>query len=120
MAELARRTYVPKLYTINARRRAVVGLLRRAVEESGGRVVSCSFPEAMVAPLFLGAEDHDGHRYGMLLYPFTTTRRSIRNRPEAEHRFQFRFGDPVRHRREPNPLGLDPAGVDLTLVLARS
>lgn len=35
-----------------------------------------------------------------------------------EHRFQFRFGDPVRHRQEPNPLGRDPAGVDVTLVLA--
>src|SRR4051812_36395169 len=118
MAELAGRTYVPKLYNINSRRRPVVDLLRRAVEESGGRVVSCSFPDAMVAPMFLGAEDQDGHRYGMLLYPFTTTRRTIKNRSEAEHRFQFRFGDPVRHRREPNPLGHDPAGVDVTLVIA--
>lgn len=118
MPELAGRTYVPKLYTINARRRPVVDLLSRAVEESGGRVVSCSFPDAMVAPMFLGAEDQGGHHYGMLLYPFTTTQRRIKHRPEAEHRFQFRFGDPVRHRRESNPLGHDPAGVDVTLVLA--
>jgi hypothetical protein len=118
MAEHAGRSYIPKLYTINARRRPVVDLLCRAVEESGARVVFCSFPDAMVAPMFLGAEDGRGHRYGMLLYPFTTTRRTIRNRPEAEHRFQFRFGDPVRHRRERNPLGHDPAGVDVTLVLA--
>jgi hypothetical protein len=118
MVELAGRTYVPKLYNINSRRRPVLELLHRAVEESGGRVVSCSFPEAMVAPVFLGAEDEDGHRYGMLLYPFTTTRRAIRNRPDAEHRFQFRFGDPVHHRQEPNPLGRDPAGVDVTLVIA--
>lgn len=118
MAELAGRTYVPKLYRINSRRRPVVDLLRQAVEESGGRVVYCSFPGAMSAPMFLGAEDQDGHRYGMLLYPFTTTRRTIRNRSGVEHRFQFRFGDPVRHRREPNPLGHDPAGVDVTLVLA--
>lgn len=118
MPELAGRTYVPKLYTVNSRRRPVVDLLCSAVEESGGRVVSCSFPAAMVAPMFLGAEDQDGHRYGMLLYPFTTTRREIMKRPEAEHRFQFRFGDPVRHRQEPNPLGHDPSGVDVTLVLA--
>jgi hypothetical protein len=118
MAELAGRTYVPKLYNVNSTRRPVIDLLHRAVEESGGRVVSCSFPSEMVAPFFLGAEEEDGHRYGMLLYPFTTTRRAIRNRPGAEHRFQFRFGDPVRHRRERNPLGRDPAGVDVTLVLA--
>jgi hypothetical protein len=118
MPDLAGRTYVPKLYRINATRRPVLDLLQHAVEESGGRVVSCSFPDAMVAPIFLGAEDDEGHRYGMLVYPFTTTRRQITNRPDAEHRFQYRFGDPTRHRTENNPLGHDPAGVDVTLVLA--
>lgn len=118
MPELAGRTYVPKLYRINSKRRPVIDLLERAVVESGGRVVSCSFPNAMVAPMFLGAEDEDGHRYGMLVYPFTTTRRRTTNRADAEHRFQFRFGDPTRHRMERNPLGHDPAGVDVTLVLA--
>lgn len=118
MAELSGRGYIPKLYTINRRRRPVIDLLGTAVEASGGRVLSCSYPNEMVAPIFLGAEDQEAHRYGVVLYPFTTTRRRIRNRPEAEHRFQFRFGDPVRHRQEPNPLGHDPAGVDVTLVLA--
>lgn len=70
MPELAGRTYVPKLYTVNSRRRPVMDILFGAVEQSGGRVLSCSFPAAMVAPMFLGAEDQDGHRYGMLLYPF--------------------------------------------------
>src|SRR5687768_747146 len=110
MVELAGRTYVPKLYRINATRQPVVSLLERAVEASEGRVVACSFPGTKVAPIFLAAEDEDGHRYGMVVYPFTTTRRTIKNRPEAEHRFQFRFGDPTRHRTEPNPLGRDPAG----------
>lgn len=118
MPELAGRTYVPKLYRINATRRPVIDLLERAVVESGGRVVSCSFPGALVAPIFLGAEDEEGHRYGMLLYPFTTTRRQTTNRTGTEHRFQYRFGDPTRHRAERNPLGHDPAGVDVTLVLA--
>lgn len=72
----------------------------------------------MVAPIFVGAEDSDGHRYGLLVYPFTTTRRVTKNRPQAEHRFQIRFGDPTRVRNEQNPLGHDPAGVDVTLVLA--
>lgn len=72
----------------------------------------------MIAPIFLGAEDEDGHRYGLLTYPFTTTRREIKKRSVAEHRFQIRFSDPARVRQEPNPLGRDPAGVDVTLVLA--
>lgn len=67
MPELAGRTYIPKLYRINSRRQPVMDLLARAVAESGGRVVSCSYPDEKVAPMFLGAEDEDGHRYGMLL-----------------------------------------------------
>jgi hypothetical protein len=112
------RSYVSKVYPISTKRRPVVDLLRRAVEESGARVVSCSFPNELVAPIFIGAEDQDGHRYGLLTYPFTTTRRTTKHRPEAEHRFQIRFGDPVRMRQEENPIGHDPAGVDVTLVLA--
>lgn len=96
----------------------MIDLLEAAVDASGGRIVSCTFREAFVAPVFIGAEDAAGHRYGMLIYPFTTTRRSIRNRPAAEHRFQIRLGDPVRHRQDANPIGRDPAGVDVTLVLA--
>lgn len=118
MAELGGRTYIPKLYPINATRQRVVDVLEHAVTASGGRVVSCSFPQERVAPIFLGAEGEQGHRYGLLLYPFTTTRRTIKNRVNGEHRFQFRFGDPTQHRHLPNPLGHDPAGVDVTLVLA--
>lgn len=115
---LAGRSYVPKTYRISASRKPVIELLGSAIEASGGRVVSCSYPDEQVAPIFFGAEDEDGHRYGLLTYPFTTTRRMVKNRPSAEHRFQIRFGDPTRVRAEPNPLGHDPAGVDVTLVLA--
>lgn len=115
---LAGRSYVPKTYRISASRKPVIDLLGSAIEASGGRIVSCSYPAEQVAPIFFGAEDGDGHRYGLLTYPFTTTRRTIKNRPSAEHRFQIRYGDPERVRSEPNPLGHDPAGVDVTLVLA--
>lgn len=117
-SDLAGRSYVSKTFPISAKRRPVIDLLHRAVEASGGRVVSCSYPGQSVAPIFLGAEDADGHRYGLLTYPFTTTRRSTKNRPRAEHRFQIRFGDPARVRNEANPLARDPSGVDVTLVLA--
>lgn len=115
---LAGRAYVTKTYPISATRKPVLDLLARGIEESGGRVVSCSFPTQKRAPVFFGAEDDDGHRYGLLTYPFTATRRLTRSRSEAEHRFQIRFGDPMRFRTEQNPLARDPAGVDVTLVLA--
>lgn len=77
-----------------------------------------SFPSQRVAPVYLGAEDPQGRRYGILVYPFTTTRRETRNRPAGEHRAQIRLGDPVRARDEVNRIARDVAGVDVTLVLA--
>lgn len=118
MADLAGRSYIPKLYPISTSRTPVVDLLLKGIEDGGGRVVSCSFPAKRLAPILIGAEDGDNHRYGLLVYPFTTTRRATRNRPATEHRFQIRYGDPERVRHEPNPVGHDPAGVDITLILA--
>lgn len=118
MPELAGRLYVPKLYTVRPDRGAVVDVLRRGIEQSGARVISCSFPDACVAPMYLGAEDQQGRRYGLLVYPFTTTRRETKNRPKGERRTQIRFGDPVREREEANPIARDCAGVDVTLLLA--
>lgn len=118
MAELAGRSYIPKLYRISKSRTPVVDLLLKGIEDGGGRVVSSSFSAKRLAPILIGAEDGDNHRYGLLVYPFTTTRRATKNRPATEHRFQIRYGDPERVRLEPNPVGHDPAGVDITLVLA--
>lgn len=115
---LAGRGYISKTYRIQRSRQAVVDTLLAGVEAAGARVVSCTFPEQLVAPIFIGAEDGDGHRYGLLTYPFTTTNRQIRNRPAGENRFQIRYGDPTRVRTEANPLAHDPAGVDVTVVLA--
>lgn len=115
---LSGRSYVVKRYPISTRRRPVIDLLLHGIEKAGGRVVSCSFPDVLEAPIFIGAEDGDGHRYGMLIYPFTSTLRHTRNRSDTEHRFQIRLGDPVRFREEANPIAHDPAGVDVTLVLA--
>ena len=116
--ELAGRVYVPKLYNVDAERRQVISFLESSVRASGGRVVYSSFDDQQVAPIYLGAEDGEGRRYGMLVYPFTTTRRSTKNRPADEHRAQIRFGDPVRARDELNLIARDVAGVDVTLVLA--
>jgi len=115
---LAGRLYVPRLYPVKSDRAAVIDVLKKGVEASGARVVFCSFPEALVAPMYIGAEDQAGRRYGLLVYPFTTTKRKTKNRPAGERRAQIRFGDPVRERDESNPLARDCAGVDVTLVLA--
>lgn len=95
----------------------MVDVLESAIVESGARLVFSSFRSEQVAPMYLAAEDELGHRYGLLMYPFTTTRRETRNRPSGERRTQIRFGDPVRARDERNPIGRDSAGVDVTLVL---
>jgi len=118
VAELAGRVYVPKLYNVDGDRRAVVSFLESSVRDSGGRVVYSSFSDHQVAPIYLGAEDSHGARFGMLIYPFTTTKRTTKNRPADEHRAQIRFGDPVKARNEQNVIGRDVAGVDVTLVLA--
>lgn len=118
MPELAGRLYIPRLYAIDADREPVVALLERSVAASGGRVVYSSFRHERVAPIYIGAEDDAGRRYGMLIYAFTTTHRSTRNRPADEHRAQIRLGDPVRGRDEVNLIARDVAGIDVTLVLA--
>lgn len=115
---LAGRGYIPKLYKVQRSRQQIVDVLTAGIEASGARVVSCSFPDELVAPVFIGAEDGDGRRYGLLAYPFTTTKKTIKNRPSDEHRFQIKYGEPSRVRLERNPLGHDPAGVDVTLVVA--
>jgi hypothetical protein len=118
VAELAGRIYIPKLYRLDPERASVMSFLEHAVGQSGGRVLFSSFAEHCVAPVYLGAEDGDGRRYGMLVYPFTTTKRATKNRPPDEHRAQIRFGDPVRARDETNVIARDVGGVDVTLVLA--
>ena len=117
MPEIAGRIYVPKLYPISSRRTGVVDFLEQAVVASGGRMVFCSYPAHRVAPIYMGVQDTSGGRYGLLVYPFTTTKRPTPNRPGNEHRTQIRFGDPTKARDESNPIGRDVAGVDVTLVL---
>lgn len=91
--------------------------LEEAVERSGGRVISSS--GASKAPLFLGVEWANGERIGICAYVFLANRRATRNRPQDEHRLQVRFGDvnDPAWRAEEHPVGFDPLGVDVTLVV---
>jgi hypothetical protein len=105
------RVYAP------VRRGAAHGMVEHAVEASGGRVIFSSGPS--IAPLFVGIEGPDGNRIGVNAYVFHANKVTTRNRPSDEHRAQIRYGDVNRKawRESGHPLGFDPGGVDLTVVL---
>lgn len=91
--------------------------LEEAVERSGGRVLATSGPSQ--APLFLAVEDSSGERLGICAYAFFANRTQIRNRPQDEHRLQIRYGDvnDSAWRQQEHPVGFDPLGVEVTLVV---
>ena len=105
------RVYAP------VQRRAGHEMVERAVAASGGRLLFTS--GASSAPLFVGVEGPDGDRVGVTAYVFHASKVATRNRPSDEHRAQIRYGDvnSSAWRESGHPLGFDPAGVDLTLVL---
>ena len=72
------------------------------------------------APLFLGIEDATGQRVGICAYVFKATHEQIKNRPPDEHRLQIRYGDvnDDAWRTADHPVGFDPLGVDVTIVVA--
>lgn len=92
-------------------------MVEDAVAASGGRLLFSS--GASTAPLFLGIEGPDGDRVGIAAYVFHANKVRTRNRPDDEHRAQIRYGDVNNRawRESGHPLGFDPAGIDLTLVL---
>jgi hypothetical protein len=98
-------------------RKAGHDLAEAAVEASGGRLLFSTGPS--IAPLFLGIEGPDGDRIGVTAYIFHANSVRTRNRPSDEHRAQIRYGDVNSRvwRESAHPLGFDPAGVDLTIVL---
>lgn len=118
MSGVAGRSYVHKTYQLDRSRGTVVAFIEEAIEESGARLLHCSYRDLQVAPIFVAAEARDGSRLGLMIYPFTATRRPTKNRPPDENRAQIRFGDPGRERDAENPVAFDAAGVDVTMVLA--
>ncbi len=98
-------------------RREVHNFVEAAVVASGGLVLFSSGPSC--APLFLGVETPAGDRVGLAAYVFRSNRALTKHRPTDEHRAQIRYGDvnSKAWREARHPLGFDPAGIDLTLVL---
>jgi hypothetical protein len=105
------RVYAP------VQRAAGHALVEQAVTTSGARLLFSSGPA--VAPLFVGVEAPDGERVGVNAYVFHANKVATRNRPSDEHRAQIRYGDVNSRtwRESGHPLGFDPTGIDLTLVL---
>ncbi len=105
-----------RAYTRVQRRRHHAFIVN-AVERSGGRVLASTGEST--APLFLGIETKDGERIAACAYVFLANHRKIRNRPADEHRMQIRYGDVNSRswRRQEHPVGFDPLGVDVTLIL---
>lgn len=99
------------------RRREHHDFLAAAVERSGGNVLYTSGPD--VAPLFLVVEDASGARQGVMAYAFWANKKVTRNRSDDEHRLQIRYGDvnSAAWRAELHPVGFDPTGLDVTLVV---
>jgi hypothetical protein len=98
-------------------RKPVHRAVEAAVAQGGGRIVYSSGPNR--GPLFLGVEDPEGRPIALCAYVFTATHQEIRNRPPDEHRFQIRYGDVNSDawKAEDHPVGFDPLGSDVTLVL---
>jgi len=113
--ELSGRSYAGAYQGVHRRRHHE--FIERAVARSGARVVATT--GGSEAPLFLSVEEPNGERLGICVYVFLANRKAIRNRPQDEHRLQVRYGDvnDPAWRRRPHPIGYDPLGVDVTLVV---
>ena len=100
-----------------ARRGKELDFLLEAIGESGGRCLAHT--GSSLAPVHLAIDEGDGALVGVLAYLFSAGHKEILHRPADEHRLQIKYGDITeRWRRQKHALGFDPAGLDVTVVLA--
>ncbi|MEU0286216.1 hypothetical protein [Streptomyces sp. NPDC006147] len=95
-------------------RQAILDALA-AVKEAGVRILFAS-PDG-ITPIYIGLELFDTHRIGLLFYPFRSTRRTTKNRPDDEHRMQIRYGGEKIWHVMDHSLAKDAAGIETTLVM---
>src|SRR4051794_21889093 len=93
----------------------MVDFLSAAVQASGGQLIATSSP--VRAPIHLSVELPDGERMGVLAYLFRCSTERVRGRRDDEHRFQIRYGSEESWVAEQHPVGRDPSGVDVTVLL---
>jgi hypothetical protein len=106
--------HVPHIYHVYGRA-DIREFLLESVRLSGGTVLYAS--DARRVPVFVGIEDGNGQRLGLMIYPFRMTRRHTRNRPSDEVRGQLRYGAEETWVADDHFIGRDIAGVDTTLLL---
>ena len=112
--ELVADRRVPRVYPVSGRR-DIHEFLLDAVRLSGGAVLYASGPTRV--PVYLGVDQRDGERVGLMVYPFRITRRSTRHRPADEIRGQLRYGAEETWPADDHFVARDIAGVDTTLLL---
>lgn len=105
---------VPRVYRVSGRG-DLYSFLLESVRLSGGTVLYASDPATV--PVYVGLEDGNGQRVGLMIYPFRMTRRHTRNRPGDEVRGQLRYGAEETWPDEDHFIAHDVAGVDTTLLL---
>ncbi len=105
---------VPRIYPVSGRA-DIHEFLLDAVTRSGGRVLYASNPARV--PVYIGLEDRNEQRLGLMIYPFRMNRLRTRNRPSDEIRGQLRYGAEETWPAEDHFVARDIAGVDTTLLL---
>lgn len=105
---------VPRIYQV-AGRTDIHEFLLESVRRSGGTVLYASSP--MRVPVYLGLEDQNRQRLGLMIYPFRMNRLRTHNRPSDEIRGQLRYGAEETWPAEDHFVARDIAGVDTTLLL---
>lgn len=105
---------VPRVYRVSGRDDLHAFLLE-AVRQCGGTVLYASEPNRV--PVYVGLEDRDRQRVGLMIYPFRMTRRETKNRPNDEVRGQLRYGAEETWPEEDHFVARDTASVDTTLLL---
>ena len=91
--------------------------LLQALQESSGQVSFAS--DAARAPVYISVEHaapHAQQPLGVVAYPFRCNPPPIKGRAPDEHRVQIRYGSEESWNEE-HPVGRDPAGVDVTVIL---
>jgi hypothetical protein len=112
---LAGRSYF-RVYRVSGKRELHEFLLD-AVRSAGGEILYST--ASTRAPVYLTVEAGGRNRSettGILVYPFRCNPPPIKGRPKDEHRVQIRYGAEDTWG-EDHALGVDPPGVDVTLVL---
>src|SRR5690554_1546348 len=60
----------------------------------GCRIVYASQPDR--APFYIVFETSGGARHGLLAYAFFANKKTTKNRPKDEHRFQIKYGSNLK------------------------